>query len=105
MENKQALTSLAALANETRLAIFRLLVQAGPDGVQSSKIGEALDVPSSSLAFHLKELSYSNLVTSRQDGRFVIYIAQFQTMNTLIDFLTENCCGGGTCDERVNLIR
>ncbi|WP_314441299.1 ArsR/SmtB family transcription factor [Massilia timonae] len=104
MENKQALTSLAALANETRLAIFRLLIQAGPNGIQASKIGEALDVTSSSLSFHLKELSYSNLVTSRQDGRFVIYTAQFETMNALMDFLTENCCDGGTCTVRANCV-
>jgi ArsR family transcriptional regulator len=96
METKDAISALAALAQESRLAVFRLLVQAGPDGLAASKISEALDVPPSSLSFHLKELSHADLVTSRQEGRFVYYTANFPTMNALLAYLTENCCGGST---------
>ena len=97
MENKTAVTALAALAQDTRLAIFRLLVQTGPEGLSAGKIGEALGIAPSSLSFHLKELAYANLVSSRQESRFVIYAANFQTMSELIAFLTENCCGGSPC--------
>jgi len=97
METKNALTALAAIAQESRLAVFRLLVQAGPEGMAASKISEQLDIAPSSLSFHLKELSHSAMVTSRQEGRFVIYSANFDTMNGLIAFLTENCCGGQAC--------
>jgi DNA-binding transcriptional ArsR family regulator len=97
MEIKTTIAALAALAQESRLAIFRLLVQAGPGGLSVGKIGAALDIPPSSLSFHLKELAHAHLVTSRQDGRFVIYSANFETMNALIAFLTENCCGGAPC--------
>jgi len=97
MEKKAALLSLAALAQESRLATFRLLVQAGPNGLAASKIAEALGIPPSSLSFHLKELTHANLIVPRQEGRFVIYAAQFDTMNALLGFLTENCCGGNPC--------
>jgi DNA-binding transcriptional ArsR family regulator len=97
MDTKPALAALAALAQESRLATFRLLVQVGPAGLPASKIAEALGVPPSSLSFHLKELTHAQLVTSRQEGRFVIYAAKFDTMNSLIGFLTENCCGGNSC--------
>ena len=98
MDTKQVLAALAALAQESRLAVFRLLVQAGPDGgIAATKIAEALGMPSSSLSFHLKELTHANLVTPRQDGRFIIYTAQFDTMNGLLGFLTENCCNGIPC--------
>ena len=97
MDTKPALAALAALSQESRLATFRLLVQAGPAGLSASKIAEALSVPPSSLSFHLKELTHASLVIPRQDGRFVIYAANFGTMNALIGFLTENCCGGNTC--------
>jgi ArsR family transcriptional regulator, arsenate/arsenite/antimonite-responsive transcriptional repressor len=97
MENKQAIAALAALAQESRLATFRLLVQTGPCGLAASKIAEHLDIAPSSLSFHLKELTHAGLVTARQDGRFVIYSAQFDTMNGLLAFLTDNCCGGATC--------
>ena len=98
MDTKQALAALAALAQESRLAVFRLLVQAGPDGgIAATKIAEALGLPSSSLSFHLKELTHANLVTPQQDGRFIIYTAQFETMNALLGFLTENCCSGIPC--------
>jgi DNA-binding transcriptional ArsR family regulator len=97
MDNKDAARALAALAQESRLAAYRLLVQAGPAGLAASKIAEALGMPPSSLSFHLKELSHANLVVPRQEGRFVIYAAQFDTMHALLGFLTENCCGGQPC--------
>ena len=100
METKHVLAALAALAQESRLAIFRLLVQAGPAGLSVGKIGEALNIPPSSLSFHLKELTHARLASSRQDGRFVIYSADFETMNALVAFLTENCCGGAPCSPR-----
>ena len=97
MDTKQTLAALAALAQESRLAVFRLLVQTGPAGLAASKIGEQLAIAPSSLSFHLKELAHAGLISSRQDGRFVIYAADTGAMNELIGFLTENCCGGGTC--------
>jgi len=97
MENKLAIAALAAIAQESRLAVFRLLVQAGPEGVIASKISEQLNIPPSSLSFHLKELTHADMVNVRQDGRFMIYTANFDTMNSLLGFLTENCCGGNPC--------
>jgi len=97
MKTKQVLSALTALAQESRLAIFRLLVQAGPAGMAATKISEKVGVPPSSLSFHLKEMLHADLVTSRQEGRFVIYVANFSTMNGLVQFLTENCCGGNPC--------
>jgi DNA-binding transcriptional ArsR family regulator len=97
MDTKQVLAALAALAQESRLAAFRLLVQAGPDGLAASKIAEHLDMAPSSLSFHLKELAHAGLIAARQDGRYVIYSASFDTMNGLLAFLTENCCGGMPC--------
>ncbi len=97
METKQVLAALAALAQESRLAVFRLLVQVGPDGMAATKIAESLDISPSSLSFHLKELTHAGLITPRQDGRFVIYSAHFDTMNELLAFLTDNCCGGAPC--------
>jgi DNA-binding transcriptional ArsR family regulator len=98
METKIAVTALAALAQESRLAIFRLLVQAGPAGLAAGKIGEALGIAPSSLSFHLKELAHANLVASRQESRYIIYAANFPAMNALLAFLTENCCAGAPCD-------
>jgi ArsR family transcriptional regulator len=97
METKAALGALAALAQDSRLAVFRLLVQVGPSGMAASKIAEQLGVPSSSLSFHLKELTHAGLIMPRQDGRFVIYAANFSTMNALLAFLAESCCGGSPC--------
>jgi ArsR family transcriptional regulator len=97
MKTKQVIPALAALAQESRLAVFRLLVQAGPEGMAATKISEQVGVAPSSLSFHLKEMLHANLVSSRQDGRFVIYSANFKTMNGLIEFLTANCCGGNPC--------
>jgi ArsR family transcriptional regulator, arsenate/arsenite/antimonite-responsive transcriptional repressor len=97
VDTKNAITALSALAQETRLAIFRLLVQIGPQGMAASKIGENLNIPPSSLSFHLKELTHASLVVPRQDGRFIIYVAQFATINALMAFMSDNCCGGNPC--------
>ena len=97
MQTKEVIMALAALAQESRLAVFRLLVTAGPAGLAASKIAEQLDVAPSSLSFHLKELSRAGLIMPHPDGRFIIYAANFDAMHTLIGFLTENCCGGNPC--------
>jgi len=93
----QAVAALAALAQETRLAIYRLLVEAGPQGLAAGKIGEELDLPPATLSFHLAQLARTGLAKSRQDGRFVFYSADFDGMNGLVGYLTENCCGGRAC--------
>ena len=93
----QAIDALSALAQETRLQVYRLLVEAGPGGMAAGRIGEALDLPPATLSFHLAHLARAGLAQSRQDGRFVIYSADFQNMNALVGYLTENCCGGGSC--------
>ncbi len=97
METKEVLAAMSALAQESRLATYRLLVQAGPDGMSPGKISEQLGIPASSLSFHLKELTHAGLLTPTQVGRFVIYAANFSTMHSLVAFLTENCCGGAPC--------
>jgi len=97
MDTKETIVALAALAQESRLAVFRLLVQAGAEGLAASKIAEQISVTPSALSFHLKELSHASLVTSRNEGRFVIYMANFDTMHGLVGFLTENCCDGQSC--------
>ncbi|GAB3129933.1 ArsR/SmtB family transcription factor [Novispirillum itersonii] len=97
MEQKTAVSALAALAQDSRLTVFRLLVQAGPAGLPAGQIAAASGIAPSSLSFHLKELSHAGLVSSRQEGRFVIYTAAFAVMNELIGFLTENCCAGEPC--------
>ena len=97
MDTQAAIDALAALAQGSRLAVFRLLVQVGPSGMAASKIAEHLGVPPSSLSFHLKELSHAGLVVARQEGRFVMYSANFATMNGLVSFLSANCCGGNPC--------
>ncbi len=97
METKDAVIALSALAQASRLAVFRTLVQAGPAGLPAGKVSELTGIPPSSLSFHLKELSHAGLAVARQDGRFVIYTAQFDAMNDLVVYLTENCCGGNPC--------
>ncbi|WP_426104422.1 ArsR/SmtB family transcription factor [Massilia sp. TSP1-1-2] len=97
MDTKNALAALTAVAQESRLAVFRLLVRSGPGGLAASKIAYQLGIAPSSLSFHLKELAHADLVTQRQDGRFVIYSANFDTMTALIAFMTENCCAGAPC--------
>ena len=94
METKSAVASLAALAQETRLSVFRLLVEAGPEGIPAGTVGEALEVPAATLSFHLKELSHAGLVSSRQESRYVFYTANFEEMAALMSFLTQNCCKG-----------
>jgi len=95
MEKKAVITALAALAQETRLDIFRLLVQAGADGLPAGRIGEQLGLPSATLAFHLKQLKFAGLVTFTREGRSLIYAAVYPVMNNLLAYLTENCCGRG----------
>lgn len=97
METNAAVTALAALAQASRLAIFRTLVQSGPAGVAAGRISELTGIGPSSLSFHLKELAHAGMVDARQAGRFVIYTANFTTMNALLGFLTQNCCGGNPC--------
>jgi len=92
MKTNQAVTALAALAQDTRLAVYRLLVQQGPSGLAAGEIAGQLGIAPATLSFHLKELAHAGLVTSRQDGRFVFYAARFDAMNELVAFLTENCC-------------
>jgi ArsR family transcriptional regulator, arsenate/arsenite/antimonite-responsive transcriptional repressor len=92
--------ALAALAQETRLKAYRLLVEAGPEGLSAGRIGEELDLPPATLSFHLAHLARTGLVKSRQDGRFVIYSTDFANMNQLVGYLTENCCGGRSCAPR-----
>jgi ArsR family transcriptional regulator len=97
MEMTHALDALAALAQETRLKVHRLLVEAGPEGLAAGRIGEELDLAPATLSFHLAHLARAGLARSRQDGRFVFYSADFQNMNALVGYLTENCCGGQAC--------
>lgn len=100
MESTQAVQALGALAQDSRLGIYRLLVQAGPEGMAAGAIGEKLDLAPATLSFHLAGLTRAGLARSRQEGRFVIYSADFRTMNALIGFLSENCCGGRECAPR-----
>lgn len=97
MESKTAVAALAALAQDSRLHVYRLLVQAGPEGIAASDIAQALSIPANTLSFHLKTLSYADLVQSRQEGRFIYYSANYEQMSSLLGFLTENCCGGRSC--------
>src|SRR5689334_4965029 len=92
MDTKRAVASLAALAQDSRLSIFRLLVEAGPTGLSVGEIGSSLRVAPATLSFHLMELYHAALVTTRQDGRFIYYSANYEQMNGLLGFLTENCC-------------
>ena len=94
MEIKTAVTALGALAQETRLSIYRLLVEAGRDGESVGRIGEALKVPGATLSFHLKELARAGLVTTRQERQFIYYAVDFDRMAELMTFLTQNCCQG-----------
>jgi ArsR family transcriptional regulator len=94
MKTAEAVKALAALAQDTRLAIYRLLVQQGPDGLPAGIVAERLDVPAATLSFHLKELANAGMIESRQDGRFVYYSANYSRMNGLLGYLSENCCQG-----------
>src|SRR5215470_6321676 len=97
MRNSNAVSALAALAQENRLDVFRLLVQAGPDGLPAGAVATALGLAPNTLTFHFDRLRTAGLVTVRRDGRSMIYAAQFDRMNALVGFLTENCCGGVSC--------
>ena len=98
MKSSEAVKALAALAHDNRLAVYRMLVEAGPEGLPAGVIAERLKVPSSSLTFHLQSLQRAGLITQVRMSRQLIYAADFGTMNGLVGFLTENCCGGAeTC--------
>jgi len=97
MEIKNATESLAALGHETRLAIFRLLVQAGPEGINAGLIGERLEIAPATLSFHLAHLSRVGLIRGRQEGRFIFYVADYAAMSVLLAYLTDNCCQGAQC--------
>ena len=97
MKTNIAITVLTALAQETRLTIFRMLVQAGESGLSAGQLAKELSIPNATLSFHLKELSHAELVIARQEGRFIFYSANFATMNELLSYLTENCCAGTPC--------
>ena len=97
MEISDIVEALSALAQETRLKVYRLLVEAGPEGMSAGRIGEQLDLPPATLSFHLAHLARAGLARSRQEGRFIYYSADFQNMNALVGYLTENCCGGQSC--------
>ena len=97
METLNAAELLAALGHESRLSIYRSLVEAGPQGLHAGAIGERLGLPAPTLSFHLAHLSRVGLARRRQEGRFVIYAADFPVMNDLLGFLTANCCGGNPC--------
>lgn len=97
MEAEPVIRALAALAQEHRLAAYRLLVQAGPDGLAAGTLAARIGVPASSMSFHLAQLSHAGLVSQRRAGRSIVYAADFARMNGLMAYLTENCCGGVSC--------
>ena len=97
MEKSLAVAALSALAQENRLDVFRLLVQAGPEGMAAGGVAEALDLAPNTLTFHFDRLRMAGLVTVRREGRSMIYVAQYDVMNELLGYLTENCCQGREC--------
>lgn len=97
MDTTQAIAALGALAQETRLELFRLLVQRGPEGLPAGAIAETLGVTPSSLSFHLQQLVYAGLITQRRASRQIIYAAAYESMNGLMAYLTQNCCAGASC--------
>lgn len=100
METKNVIAALAALAQETRLAIFRLLVETGPQGLSVGAIATELGLANATLSFHLKELTGAGLTIATPNGRSIIYSTDFATMNDLLAYLTENCCAGASCSPR-----
>src|SRR6185369_7535018 len=96
MNSKDAVTSLSALAQDSRLSVHRLLVKRGPEGFAAGELAERLKIPGPTLSFHLRALSQAGLVTIRKEGRFIFYGANFDRMNDLIGYLTENCCSLGS---------
>jgi DNA-binding transcriptional ArsR family regulator len=101
MEKIEVVAALAALAQDNRLDVFRLLVEAGPEGMPAGAVATALDLAPNTLTFHFDRLRTAGLVTVRRDGRSMIYAAQFETMNSLLGYLTDNCCGGVSCTPAV----
>lgn len=97
MDLPEALKALAALAQETRLAVFRMLVEAGPRGLPAGEIALRLELPAPTTSFHLAQLAHSGLIRSRPEGRFIFYSVDFARMGALLEFLTEDCCGGQAC--------
>jgi DNA-binding transcriptional ArsR family regulator len=97
MNDTEVVKALAALAQESRLRLFRLLVVAGPEGATPTRMGETLGIAPTSISFHMKELVNAGLVSQARDGRHIIYRAQIESMNALLGFLTANCCGGEPC--------
>ena len=97
MKSNEVVRALAALAQDSRLAVYRLLVARGPQGLRAGAISDKLGIAPPTLSFHLKELANAGLIAGDQQGRFVIYSANFQSMNDLLGFLTDNCCGGNPC--------
>ncbi|MGO8755016.1 MAG: ArsR/SmtB family transcription factor [Gallionellaceae bacterium] len=97
MNAKHAVVKLASLAQETRLRIFRLLVEAGNDGVNASAIAEALDLAPATLSFHVAHLARAGLVNARQESRFIFYSVKYSAMDDLIVYLSQNCCQGNAC--------
>ena len=97
MNAKQVVAALGAVAHESRLSIYRMLVEKGPDGLAAGLIAEKLDMPPSSLTFHLQHMRHAGVVTQRRLGRQIIYAADFTAMNDLVAYLTENCCGAAAC--------
>ncbi len=94
MKPAQVVKALSALAQPTRLALYRLLVARGPDGMAAGKVSEKLKVSPATLSFHFRTLSHAGLIESRQEGRFIYYAANYTVMNDMLAYLTENCCGG-----------
>ncbi len=94
MKSAQVVNALSALAQSTRLAIYRLLVATGPEGMAAGQVAEKLKISPATLSFHFKTLSHAGLIESRQEGRFIYYAANFVVMNNMLAYLTENCCGG-----------
>jgi len=97
MEEKAIIAALSALAQESRLRVFRLLVSAGPEGLSAGQIAEELAIPPNTLSFHLSHLKNAGLVTARRDGRSLIYMAEYPRMRSVLDYLTENCCSRSSC--------
>jgi len=98
MEEKYIINALAALAQTSRLRIFRALVVKGSDGLTPAMLAEMMEMPANTLSFHLKELMHANLISQERSGRNLIYRAQFDRMNALLTYLSQNCCQGQTCE-------
>ena len=97
MKSEDVLKALGSLAQETRLAVYRLLVKQGPEGLSAGALAEKLRVPASSLSFHLQQLRHAGLISQHRHSRQLIYATNFSLMNELVRYLTENCCGGASC--------